>query len=79
MYTQHELAWREAFAYADCYVATDDAINYANYYVSTIDFDDTGSLTYLPQKPTFEQWRADYSNPQKWWYGKPPCEKRDYD
>lgn len=31
-----EYAWRHAFAYADCFVDTDAAVEYANHYATLI-------------------------------------------
>lgn len=35
-----EYAWRHAFAYADQFVSTDDAIEYANHYAKIIENED---------------------------------------
>lgn len=32
-----EYAWRHAFSYADCHIATDDAVKYANHYCDIIE------------------------------------------
>lgn len=51
-----EYAWRHAFAYADCYVSTDDAVAYANHYSALIADED--DARYWPSHGSvFMDWR----------------------
>lgn len=52
-----EYAWRHAFAYADSFVSTDDAAEYANHYSRLAAAEE--DMNHWPDHgPTFADWRA---------------------
>jgi len=54
--TDREWVWRHAFSYADYYITTNQAVNYANYYVKLIDWEDM-DRDYPEHPDVFLEWR----------------------